>query len=247
MKPIVTLLILLIGLTSIAQSDINKTDANGKKQGVWKKAYPNVKVFKYVGQFKDDKPYGKFVYYYETGAVQAVIHFSNNGKLGRSQMYHNSGYLMAKGKYVNQLKDSTWIYFDDRGTISYQETYIKGKLEGQKVYFYVPKDGKLMIARYEYYKNGVKNGEFEEYHPNTKVKSKGKYLDGNLDGIVTHYYPNGKVKKVARYKYAVPHGYWAFYDEKGNQLGTKLYWEGKLLTGKAKEERARLIKEAKGK
>ena len=44
--------------------DLNKTDANGKKQGDWKKYYENGFV-RYQGQFKDDKPVGTFNYYYD--------------------------------------------------------------------------------------------------------------------------------------------------------------------------------------
>ena len=237
MKSLLILITLFFTISTHAQSDINQTDAQGRKQGVWKKPYKGSRVFRFVGQFKDDVPYGKFVYYYETGEVEAVVNFSNNGKVTRSKMYHRSGYMMAQGKYVDQKKDSVWVYYDDRGLISYQEEYEDGKLDGQKVYFYQPRDGKLYVAKYEYYKDGLKHGEFKEYHPNTKLKAEGQYKDGNLDGRITYYYDDGKIKKVLYYKYAVPHGLWAFYDEKGQIIGTKMYWEGKLLEGSAAEEK----------
>lgn len=230
---------------TIAQEKINQKDSQGRKQGTWKKAYDNVKVFKYVGQFKDDKPVGKFTYFRENGTVEAIITFSEDGKVGRSKMFHNSGYLMARGKYINQQKDSIWLYFDDRGTISYQEKYENGKLNGQTVYYYQPRDGKLPVARYEYYKDGVLNGEFKEFHENMNVKMEGVYKDGNLHGTVRHYHPNGKVKKVAKYKYAVRHGFWIFYDEKGKKVGDKLYWEGKLLKGAARDKKVAEMKAEK--
>jgi antitoxin component YwqK of YwqJK toxin-antitoxin module len=233
MNRFIILLALLFSFTAVAQDQptqkVNQKDSQGRKQGVWKKAYPNVKVFRYVGQFKDDVPYGKFIYYYETGTVQAVVQFSNNGKTTRSLMYHHSGYLMARGKYINQKKDSTWVYFDDRGIISYQENYENGELDGQKVYFYEPKDNKLRVAKYEYYRNGVLHGEFKEYHENAKLKAEGKYKDGNLDGIIKYYHGNGRIRKVSRFEHAVKHGPWVFYDEKGQSVGTKWYWDGRLL------------------
>lgn len=243
MKTLIVILSLAFSLGSIAQTDINKVDSQGRKQGVWKKPYEKVKQYKYIGQFKDDKPYGKFVYYYEDGSVQAVMHFSNNGNLARSKIYHLSGYLMGQGKYVNQEKDSTWVYYDDRGIISYQETYENGKLNGQKVYFYEPKNNQLRVAKYEYYRNGVLHGEFKEYHENSKVKREGKYVDGNLEGNVVYYYPNGKMQKMTRYKHAVKHGYWIFYDEKGKEVGTKLFWNGKLLKGAAREKKEAELRE----
>jgi antitoxin component YwqK of YwqJK toxin-antitoxin module len=242
MKLITLFLSILISFSLLAQTDINKVDGQGRKQGVWKKPYENTKQYKYVGQFKDNVPYGKFVYYYEDGSVEAVIHFYDNGKLTRSQMYHHSGYMMAQGKYVNKEKDSTWVYYDDRGIISYQESYKLGKLDGQKVYFFEPKDNNLRVARYEYYKNGVLNGEFKEYYENSKLKQEGNYRDGNIDGVVKHYYPSGKIQKVCRYRYAVKHGMWIFYAEDGKEEGTKLYWEGKLLKGEAREKKEAELK-----
>ena len=246
MNRLLIILSIVLSVTTFAQ-EINKKDAAGKKQGVWKKGYTNVKVYKYVGQFKDDIPFGKFVYYYESGAVEAVVNFSNKGTVTRSQMYHNSGYMMARGKYLNKLKDSVWVYYDDRGYVSYQETYKGGKLNGQKVYFYAPRDNKLHVARYEYYKNDVLHGEFKEYHANTKEKTKGIYKNGNLHGIVTHFHPDGKIKKVAHYKYAVKHGNWAFYNEKGALIGTKMFWEGHLMEGAQGEAKKKLWEEQRKK
>jgi len=241
------LLALIFATPMIAQGDINKTDSQGRKQGEWKKKYDNVKVFKYTGQFKDDKPYGKFTYFRENGTCEAIIHFSNNGKLGRSKMFHTSGYLMARGKYVNQKKDSIWLYFDDRGTISYQENWENGLQHGQTVYYYQPREGKLPVARYEYYEKGVLNGEFKEYHENMKLKIEGNYKDGNLHGMVKHYHPNGKLKKICRYKYAVKHGFWIFYNEEGKKVGDKLFWEGKYLKGEARKRKVAEMKAADGK
>lgn len=244
MKTLILFITALLSTIGIAQ--VNQVDANGKKQGVWKKAYENNAVYRYVGQFKDDKPYGKFVYYYESGDVEAVILFSDDGSVGYSKMYHESGYMMARGKYVNQEKDSTWVYFDDRGIISYQENYKKGKLDGLKVIYYEPVDGQYLIARYYTYSNGVLHGEFKTYHPNTQLESEGQYENGNLHGTVKHYYPNGKTMRIERYQYAVKHGYWIFYDETGKQIGYKLYWEGVQLKGDALAKKEAELKEQRG-
>jgi antitoxin component YwqK of YwqJK toxin-antitoxin module len=241
MRIIILLLVAFSSLVSLGQ--VNQTDANGKKQGTWKKAYESNAVYRYVGQFKDDKPYGKFVYYYESGDVEAVINFSDDGSVGYSKMYHESGYMMARGKYVNQQKDSTWVYFDDRGIISYQENYLKGKLDGLKTIYYEPVEGQYLVARYYNYDNGVLHGEFKTYHPNMKLESEGTYENGNLHGTVKHYYSNGNTMRIERYQYAVKHGYWIFYDEAGKQLGYKLYWEGVQLKGDALAKKEAELKE----
>lgn len=236
---------LFITASLIGFGQINQVDANGKKQGVWKKAYDNSGVYKFVGQFKDDKPYGKFVYYYETGEVEAVILFSADGSVGYSKMYHESGYMMARGKYLNQLKDSTWIYFDDRGIVSYQEDYKNGKLDGLKIIYYEPVNGQYLIAKYFTYKGGVLQGEFKSYHPNTQLESEGSYESGKLHGTVKYYQPNGKYLRIERYNYGIKHGYWIFYDTAGKQEGYKLFWDGKELKGEALAKKEAELREKK--
>lgn len=241
------LFLLFLSISALGFTQINKTDANGKKQGEWRKAYEGNTVYRWVGQFKDDKPIGKFVYYYQSGDVEAVIMFWPDGKTGYSQMYHESGYLMAKGKYINQQKDSTWIYFDDRGIVSSQEDYKNGKLHGLQVVYYEPVNGKYLVASYTTWKDGLRHGDFKKYHPNMQLESEGTYVDGNLHGTVKYYYANGKYMRIERYQYAVKHGYWIFYNDKGVQEGYKLYWEGVQLKGEALAKKEAELKAQKDK
>ena len=238
-----TFTLITILFTALCFGQINQVDANKRKQGPWKKYYPNTGALKYEGQFKDNKPYGVFTYYYKTGRVEAKVKFLKGGYITYSKMYHeSSGMIKATGKYVNQKKDSTWTYFDNKGNVKSKEVYKDNKLEGQRVIYYEPVNGKYVVARYEYYKNDVLHGTYKEYHTNTKLKSEGQYVDGNLDGLVKFYYPNGKMERIERYKYAVEHGWWVFYDNTGKQIGERLFWEGKLLKGKALEAKKAELK-----
>lgn len=234
---------LIIGLLAFTGfSQVNQKDSQGRKQGVWKKPYQTSTAFQYIGQFKDDKPIGEFTYYYESGKTKAVMNFGDDGKTCYAKMYHETGYLMAKGKYINQEKDSTWTQYDDRGIISYQEEYKNGKLDGQRVVYYEPQNGQYRVMEYSYWRNGILHGEFKKFHPNTKLAEEGKYLDGNKNGEIKHYHPNGKIALIERYKYAVKHGYQIVFDENGKQIGFKLYWEGKELKGAALEKKAAELK-----
>jgi antitoxin component YwqK of YwqJK toxin-antitoxin module len=240
MKNLFTIILLLLCSISFSQ---NKTDDQDRKQGVWKKGYKNSAVFKYVGQFKDDKPYGEFIYFYESGNIQSKIKFYNKGIVAYNVMYHeSSGYVMAKGKYSNEQKDSLWLYYDNQGHLKSQENYKNGKLNGQRVVYYEPINGQYVVAKFEYYSNGVRNGQFKEYYPNTKLKGEGIYKTGNLSGIVKYYRQNGSLERVERYQYAVKHGWWIFFDENSRQIGSELFWEGKKLKGEQKEKRAAELK-----
>lgn len=218
-------------------SSVNQVDSEGRKQGVWKKAYPRVQTYRYVGQFKDDQPYGKFTYYYEDGAVEAVIDFREEGKVSYHKNYHPSGYLMACGKYLHRQKDSVWLFYNDRGLIRYQVQYKSGKREGQKIHYHTSESGEAIVVRREHYQGDTLSGSFSEYYPNGRIKTEGNYASGQLDGTVKHYYANGKLKKLLRYKNKAKDGFWLFYGKDGKKVGDQLYCEGRLLEGAERERR----------
>lgn len=234
--------LLLVFSFAQAQQGGNKVDAQGKKQGEWKKFYENSSSIRYVGTFKDDKPVGKFYYYYESGQIQSVMIHRKDGS-SYCEMYHQTGNLMAKGVYIDEERDSTWYFFDDRGTLSYQESYKNGKLHGQQVVYYEPVNGEYRVMESTYWRNGLKHGEHKEYFPNTRLRCESNYVDGNLNGARKYYYTSGKLERIERYKYATRHGIWNYYGEDGKQLGLIIYWEGKLLEGEAKEKKLQELKE----
>ena len=101
---------------------LNKTDAQGRKQGAWQKTDAEGKL-KYKGQFKDNIPYGKFEYYYPSGKTRAISEFSQNGKVTRTEVYYEGGLLNAKGKYVSEKRDSIWKFYNDSGQLLRSENY----------------------------------------------------------------------------------------------------------------------------
>ena len=62
MKFIYLSLILLIA-TIVSAQDINQVDANGERQGVWRKNFDKTKVLRYEGEFSHGKEIGLFKFY----------------------------------------------------------------------------------------------------------------------------------------------------------------------------------------
>ena len=68
---------------------------------------------------------GIFKFYYPEGKVKAVVNQLDSGKISYTKNYHPNGNLMAAGKYVNQKKDSTWLYYsEEEGKLSLEEHYV---------------------------------------------------------------------------------------------------------------------------
>ncbi|MCD6020025.1 MAG: hypothetical protein K0S53_3146 [Bacteroidetes bacterium] len=172
-----------------------QTDANGKKQGYWRKK--DDKTFKliYEGLFKDDKPQGIFKYYYPHDTIKAIMNFKQDGKIAYSTMFHPTGKKMAYGKYIGENKDSVWTYYDEKATLISKETFVKGKKDGME-YVYFP-DG--VVSEERKYKAGVMDGPYKLYYDKALVKTEGVYLNGKLEGKNVFYFPNG-VKEKELYK-----------------------------------------------
>ena len=172
------------------------TDAQGRKQGYWKKKDDKTNKLVYEGLFKDDKPQGLFKYYNINDSIKAKMNFVQDGKYAYATLYHLNGKKMAIGKYIAEDKDSIWNYFDDRGILISQELFLKGKKNG-KSYVYFP-DG---IVSEEYnFKNGLLDGVFKQYFDKKSTKGEGNYVNGQMEGKNAYYYPNGVTAAVGYYK-----------------------------------------------
>lgn len=222
----------------------NSTDSQGRKQGEWVKYYENGKTIRYKGQFKNDIPYGKFVYYYESGEVQTILEYEEEG-LASAKTYFTTGSLMAKGYYLNQKKNGTWYYFSIDKLLIAKEVYLNGELHGMSYKYFPTEIGQQpIVLETVNYVNGLAQGEWKRYFKDGKVQVKGNYLDGLESGECTWYTTSGKVEIVGYYKLGKQNGYWRYYDKEGNYtthfflLGVELEGEvlEKYLEAKKKEE-----------
>lgn len=232
MNPNSRLLFTLAGLFFCLFLSAQTTDSQGRKQGYWKKKDASNKLV-YEGLFKDDKPLGKFKYYYPNDSLRAVMNFRSEGQIAFAQLYHSNGKRMAQGKYINkEIKDSTWMYYDESGILISKDQYKNGKKEGT-CFVYLP-DGKLSEIRN--YKNDVLNGEFKDYFDGTNLRSKGQYLDGLMEGRVAYYYPNGTEVAAGFYRNGLKVGPWIYRTESGKVRERELYHNGVLASPKETEE-----------
>lgn len=243
MKTTILLFCLLFTFVLSAQ---NKIDANGKKQGPWKKNHPNSSALQYEGQFKDDKPIGTFVYYYPSKSKQAIIIHEPNSNKSTATFFHESGVILSKGNYLNMKKDSVWCNYAPSGRLSSKETFKNDVLNGQKIIYYLSEDitdKTLRIVSKYNYKEGKLDGEQIEYFDSGIIKSKGSYTNNVKNGVWEINHPNGKVMNIERYKNGELHGWCIVKDENGNETGKSYFYYGERLEGKQLESKMKQFKE----
>lgn len=233
-KPLIFLILAVNSALAQPQKAENKTDAQGRKQGYWEKTDPQTNKIIYKGSFKDNKPQGLFIYYYAgTDSVHSKSEFRQDGKIAYVKMYYlASGKLQAQGKYVNEQKDSTWNFYDEKGKLLSTEGYSNGKKHGtSKVFF---DNGK--ISEEKIYKNGVLDGPFKMWFDEKKVKAEGKYVNGEYDGFCAWYYPDGTAAAKGLYDKGNKKGVWVYKDKAGKITNKEVWNNGVLLNDKQAAE-----------
>lgn len=231
-------------ITLFAQE--NKVDGQGRKQGEWVKYYERSNVPKYTGQFKDDKPVGKFIYYYPSSKIKGIVIHDENSPRSEAYFYHENKNLLAFGIYQNQQKDSVWTHYGPSGRISFKETYKNDVLHGKRITYYVPElihDKTVEVMREAIYENGRLQGPVVEYFPGGVKKLEGTYDEGRFDGVAKRYHPNGELMIFERWKNRVKHGWWVAYDETGKETGRTYYYEGSKVEGKELKDMMARFKE----
>jgi antitoxin component YwqK of YwqJK toxin-antitoxin module len=229
MKKVVSVF-LIVCSTVVAHTQT--TDASGRKQGYWKKKDEKTGRLIYEGEFRDDKPVGKFRYYYPNDSVHSIMYFKMGSTAAYAKLFHMNGKRMAEGKYLSkEVKDSVWTYYDEAGVLLSSEKYANGKKEGIS-YVYFP-DGTVSEERN--YKNGLMDGPFKQYFDAKKVRAQGSYLKGELDGRVCYYFPNGTEAAAGYYVNGQKNGPWIYRASGGNITDKELYTNGKLADKKETE------------
>jgi len=210
------LIVFLANVVNLNAQQVNQLNEDGEKEGIWIKSFDNGNI-KYEGQFRNDKPYGKFTYYFKKGSVKAVSVFSDDGIFAHIITYYDGGNLMAEGKYVNQKKDGLWKYYlnEESNPVVSTETYNNGVLDGENITYYPDTGEPAEILLLE---NGKKNGKLLKYFPDGKLMTESYYKDGLMDGNFIHYHPDGKIQIQGQYSNGIQVGEWKFFDENGKPV-----------------------------
>ena len=211
LKKSISLLLLMFNMFVFAQTDFNKTDDKGNKNGLWKGYYPESKRLRYDGTFNHGKEVGKFNFYDDTKAqtVIATREFNSKDNSAYTIFYNQSKSVVSEGKVVNKLYEGQWKYYHENSkVIMTLENYKKGKLEGIRSVYYP----NAKIAEETNYINGIKNGFYKKYTVDGIILEESNYVKGQFDGKAIYREPNGNVASQGIYVNGKKKGMWQFYE-----------------------------------
>jgi antitoxin component YwqK of YwqJK toxin-antitoxin module len=205
------------------RGDLNRTDEKGLKQGPWEKLYQNGRPA-YKATFKDDKPIGLLTRFYTSGKTKVRIDYGETGEKGQAEILNESGNVIARGIYRNNLKDSTWLFYYASGPISAIEQYKMGVKDGKTTIFYT--NGR--VAEELTWVNGKKNGSWLQFYESGKIKMESFNTDDKIHGSYKYYFENGKQEINGLYFNGLEDGHWTIYSEDGKLSNSFEYEKGTL-------------------
>jgi antitoxin component YwqK of YwqJK toxin-antitoxin module len=234
-KTLLFLFFITLSLHSFAQN-INQTDTKGLRQGIWQKKYPNGKLM-YQGNFKDNYPIGEMKRYHKNGILKAILLFSEQGKKAKAQLFNTKKRLVAKGNFIQNKKDSVWIYFDSNQNIRFSETYQNGLKSGETKYFFQNKNISEIIT----FDKNIKNGSWKRFFREGKIYFAANYKNGKLNGSYQSFYRSGRLEIDGIYKNNKRNGKWDYYSDRGKLLFTIDYIDG-IASNQEELDKAQLKK-----
>ncbi|WNH12110.1 toxin-antitoxin system YwqK family antitoxin [Thalassobellus suaedae] len=212
MKYIVLSFVLLFSTIMTAQS-INQFDANGKRDGIWRKTFENTKILRYEGAFLHGKEVGLFKFYKNINGkavLAATREFNEANSMATAKFYTSKGKLISEGQMDGKTYIGTWKYYQkNSNALLILEHYDDlGRLEGERLVYY--ENGQ--IAEKQFYKEGKLEGASFLYSEDKVTLKAFFYVNGELHGMSKYYSPDGVLLAEGKYKRGKKDGIWKFYE-----------------------------------
>jgi antitoxin component YwqK of YwqJK toxin-antitoxin module len=183
---------------------LNRTDKNGKRQGVWKDFYIDGRV-KREAYYRNDTLDGLYKEFNEKGAMIASLVY-RDGKI-KEYNAEDTASVEIRNKYD---ENGNLIYsgpYRKNTPIGIHREYKDGKIKDGKLY----SDNGILLGEGIIDEEGKKTGNWKYYYVSGEIKSKGAYLNNQRSGKWTFYYKNNKILQQGEYKNDLPEGHWIWY------------------------------------
>lgn len=190
------------------------------------------------GYLRDGKPDGYWKTYSQDGKIQSEGNRENYLLDGLWKFYDKDGILKNEHTYQSGIKNGPEKYYEE-GILSKVIPFKNNLREGMAIEFYP--DG-APKAEYAYLNNEL-YGKGYEFNRNGGIISLMTYKNGVMvrkqrinrynhkeekHGLWVKFYTRAMAESQGTYKNGLKHGYFKYYDRKGNLLRTEKYVNDKL-------------------
>lgn len=169
---------------------LNRTDANGLKQGYWIIYYPNnPNQIKTEGKYVDGKKQGVWKTFFPSGQLKQEITYVDNRPNGYVRIYYENGNLSEEGIWKGNKWVGKYKFYHKNGKVAYDWNYNNtGKRTGEQKYYY--ENGNKMIEGT--WENGKENGTVKEYNEKGELIVEKTFNNGKLNINSVKIYNKGQ-------------------------------------------------------
>jgi len=185
---------------------------NDMQTGEWKEFHENGQLSN-IGVYENDDLTGIWKSYYDNGELKSIITYVDGDENGWAEEYLPNGSPSKKGNNgENDINPFGGTLYGPVGNWTYWEYYSNGQLE---------KKYTKLIEKYT--TNEIYNGDYEIYHENGQLDSKGKYVDDKKEGEWKTYFEDGTLYSSGNYSNGEKEGEW--YQLLGGDSKYKILYE----------------------
>lgn len=171
------------------------------------------------GQYKNNKPSGKWYYYFENEKLKMESDLSKE-KGTYWKYYFENGNVSQEGMLLDEKKNGFWQFYYESGQLKSKGFYNDGKREGNWNIYYEDKTLKAQAI----YEDDI--AWYREFYPSGELKMEGKITSGKSDSTWTHYYRNGNIKAQGMEDNGLKEGQWVYFHENGKKESEGTYENG---------------------
>tara|TARA_R110001583_G_scaffold33902_10_gene114310 strand:+ start:4270 stop:4965 length:696 start_codon:yes stop_codon:yes gene_type:complete len=199
--------------TLVASQTINQLDANGKRDGIWKKYFDDTKILRYEGEFSHGKEIGLFKFYKnvaDKASLTATKQFNEKDTKAYVIFYTSMGKVVSEGEMNGKMYVGAWKYYQKTSNklLTLENYNESGLLDGDRFVYY--ENGQ--VAEIKHYENGKLQGKSVWYSENNVVLKEFVYANDQLHGPSKYYNSKGELIIEGQYKNDKKSGIWNYYE-----------------------------------
>lgn len=225
---------------------------NGQVEGEFAEYYANGRL-KETGEIREGKREGEYKKYYENGRLKSIWRFREGELHGLLEEFNEAGSLVRRSPMKEGKQHGIEEYFSPEGKLTSRSAHINGSSTNDFSQFELDSDsasgqpkvvelfyssGSLRLR--ETFEKGIRNGPFEEFHSNGKVKSRGTYLDDKYNGQISWFGSEGELRQSVCYKLGVKDGPTVSYFSSGEISSVLTYSAGEVIGSRQYYENGKL-------
>lgn len=196
-------------------------DEEGRKQGPWKEFYPTGEL-KAEGSYKDNLKIKLWKYYYINGDIEQTGRYVRGQADGIWTWYYENRQVWREEEFILGEEEGPSVEYSDSGSVIAKGSYIEGLRDGE--WFFVVNDHKEEGKFFE----GQQIGNWKHYYlENNQLRFEGGYENGLETGLHTFYFFDGSVKRRGTYLGGEKDGIWEYYNEEKELTVTIEYESGR--------------------